>query len=85
MSRIARIVVPDVPHHLTHRGNRGEEVFRSPVDRFAYIDLLRAHCVLFFRDLRVIEKIILLHYFLFHTSDFSLHFSLLTSDFSLLT
>lgn len=43
MSRIARVVVPGTPHHLTHRGNRGEEIFHSPVDRFAYIDLLRAH------------------------------------------
>jgi predicted double-glycine peptidase len=27
MTRIARIVVPGVPHHVTQRGNRGERVF----------------------------------------------------------
>jgi len=27
MSRIARIVVPGVAHHVTQRGNKGQEVF----------------------------------------------------------
>ena len=27
MPRRARIVIPDCPHHVTQRGNRGEEVF----------------------------------------------------------
>ena len=27
MARIARVVVPDLPHHVTHRGNRREPVF----------------------------------------------------------
>jgi hypothetical protein len=27
MGRIARIVVPGVPHHVTQRGNRGEAIF----------------------------------------------------------
>lgn len=45
MPRIARVVVPGIAHHLTHRGNRGEEIFRSPFDRQAYLDLLREHCL----------------------------------------
>jgi REP element-mobilizing transposase RayT len=27
MARIARVVVPGLPHHLTQRGNRREPVF----------------------------------------------------------
>jgi len=27
MPRIARIVIPDVPHHVTQRGNRRQDVF----------------------------------------------------------
>ena len=29
MARIARVVVPDLPHHVTQRGNRREPVFRG--------------------------------------------------------
>jgi len=29
MPRIARVVVPDAPHHVTQRGNGGEDVFFS--------------------------------------------------------
>jgi putative transposase len=27
MARIARVVVPGLPHHITQRGNRGEPLF----------------------------------------------------------
>jgi len=27
MARVARVVVPGLPHHLTQRGNRREPVF----------------------------------------------------------
>jgi putative transposase len=30
MARIARVVVPGLPHHLTQRGNRREPVFSRP-------------------------------------------------------
>ena len=40
MARIARIVVPGLPHHVTQRGNRREQVFFSDDDYRAYIDLL---------------------------------------------
>jgi len=40
MPRIARIVIPDVPHHVTQRGNRREEVFLDDEDRRRYLVLL---------------------------------------------
>ena len=41
MSRIARVVLPDVPCHITQRGNSGQQVFFDDADRRLYIDLLR--------------------------------------------
>ncbi|MGB2754583.1 MAG: transposase [Phycisphaerae bacterium] len=40
MPRIARVVIPDVPHHLTQRGNRREDVFFDEADRRRYLVLL---------------------------------------------
>lgn len=40
MSRIARIVVPDCPHHVTQRGNRREPIFFEDGDQEIYRDLL---------------------------------------------
>ena len=39
MARIARIVVPEIPHHVTQRGNRRQEVFFCEDDDRAYRDL----------------------------------------------
>ena len=44
MSRIARIVVPGAPHHVTQRGNRGEAVFLEPQDYALYRDWLAESC-----------------------------------------
>jgi putative transposase len=44
MARIARIVVPGLPHHVTQRGNRGEPIFFEPADYELYRDLLAASC-----------------------------------------
>ena len=44
MSRIARIVVPGVPHHVTQRGNRRDPVFLEPGDYALYKDLLGQSC-----------------------------------------
>ena len=44
MARIARVVVPGVPHHVTQRGNRRLETFFSDADYRAYIALLGEHC-----------------------------------------
>ncbi len=40
MSRLARIVVPDCPHHITQRGNRREPIFFEEGDQDIYRDLL---------------------------------------------
>ena len=40
MARIARVVVPGYPHHVTQRGNRRQKTFFSNSDYLAYIDLL---------------------------------------------
>lgn len=40
MPRLARIVVPGVPHHVTQRGNRRERVFFSPHDYRLYRRIL---------------------------------------------
>ena len=42
MSRLARVVVPGLPHHVTQRGNRRETVFFDDDDYRAYIDLITA-------------------------------------------
>ncbi len=44
MARIARYVVPDLPHHVTQRGNRREPVFFGDDDYRLYRDLLREAC-----------------------------------------
>ncbi|HEX7759286.1 MAG TPA: transposase [Caulobacteraceae bacterium] len=40
MSRLARLVVPGVPHHVTQRGNRREKVFFGDDDYRFYLDVL---------------------------------------------
>jgi putative transposase len=44
MTRIARIVVPNVPHHVTQRGNRGERIFFEADDYALYRDWLAQSC-----------------------------------------
>jgi len=43
MSRIARVVIPDVPHHIVQRGNRRQKVFFSDQDRQFYVRLLKKY------------------------------------------
>jgi putative transposase len=40
MPRLARVLIPDCPHHITHRGNRRENVFFDSADREHYLSLL---------------------------------------------
>lgn len=40
MTRLARIVVPGLPHHVTQRGNRREAIFFEDGDQEVYRDLL---------------------------------------------
>ena len=44
MARLARIVVPGLPHHVTQRGNGRAKVFFTPKDYELYRDLLVEHC-----------------------------------------
>jgi putative transposase len=41
MGRIARVVAPGVPHHITQRGNARQVVFDHARDRRVYLELLR--------------------------------------------
>jgi putative transposase len=40
MARLARIVIPGLPHHLTQRGNRREAIFFEDGDHEIYFDFL---------------------------------------------
>ena len=42
MPRLARIVIPGAPHHITQRGNGHQDVFFVDDDRLVYMELLRA-------------------------------------------
>jgi len=44
MARLARVVVPGYPHHITQRGNRRLETFFSDDDYEAYLALLSEQC-----------------------------------------
>lgn len=44
MTRIARVVIPGVAHHVTQRGNRGQKVFLEDGDYRAYLGLVAEHC-----------------------------------------
>lgn len=41
MPRIARPVFAGIPHHITQRGNRRENVFFDDEDRAVYLEWLR--------------------------------------------
>jgi len=42
MASLARVVVPDIPHHFTQRGNRRQQAFFSDDDCAANRDQLNA-------------------------------------------
>ena len=44
MARLARFVLPGIPHHVTQRGNGRQQTFFSDADYAAYRDLLAEHC-----------------------------------------
>ncbi len=46
MPRAARIVIPDFPHHITHRGNNKQPVFFSRDNYYEYLNFLRRQCEL---------------------------------------
>jgi putative transposase len=44
MARLARVVIPGLPHHVTQRGNGGARTFFGDADYAYYRDLLGRHC-----------------------------------------
>ena len=42
MARRARMIIPDIPHHVTQRGNRRERIFFEEGDEQVYLDLMSA-------------------------------------------
>ena len=44
MARLARVVIPGMPHHGTQRGNRRQQTFFHDEDYAAYLDLMGQWC-----------------------------------------
>lgn len=44
MARIARVVIPGIPHHITQRGNRRLETFFAESDYLEYLYLMAEWC-----------------------------------------
>ena len=44
MARIARVVGPGIPHHITQRGNRRQQTFFSEGDFREYLSLMGEWC-----------------------------------------
>jgi putative transposase len=44
MARLARLVIPGLPHHITQRGNRRQQTFFNEEDYAAYVELMADWC-----------------------------------------
>lgn len=44
MARLARLVIPGLPHHVTQRGNRRQQTFFNDGDYKAYLELMADWC-----------------------------------------
>jgi putative transposase len=44
MARLARVVAPGLPHHITQRGNRRQQTFFCDEDYQSYLDLMAQWC-----------------------------------------
>ena len=44
MARLARVVIPGMPHHVTQRGNRRQPTFFCEDDFGAYVELMGQWC-----------------------------------------
>ncbi len=44
MARLARLVIPGMPHHVTQRGNRRQQTFFHEEDYAAYLELMAHWC-----------------------------------------
>jgi putative transposase len=47
MARLARVVAPGTPHHVTQRGNRRQQTFFNDEDYQAYLELMSEWCTRF--------------------------------------
>src|SRR5260370_32415733 len=47
MARLPRVVIVDVPHHVTQRGNSRQVILASDADRLTYLELLREYSQLY--------------------------------------
>ena len=47
MARMARVVAPGYPHHITQRGNRRQQTFFNDGDYQHYLELMSAWCAKF--------------------------------------
>jgi putative transposase len=47
MARLPRVVVVDVPHHVTQRGNARQVILANDADRITYLQLLRQYSELY--------------------------------------
>jgi putative transposase len=47
MARLPRIVIADVPHHVTQRGNARQVILASDADRMTYLELMREYSQLY--------------------------------------
>ena len=47
MARLPRVVVVDVPHHITQRGNARQVILSSDADRLTYLELLQEYSQLY--------------------------------------
>ncbi|HTA25316.1 MAG TPA: transposase [Terriglobales bacterium] len=47
MARLPRVAIPDLPHHVTQRGNARQLVFAHDSDRATYLQLLRQYFELY--------------------------------------
>lgn len=46
MARLARVVAPGLPHHVTQRGNYRQDVFFSDTDRHTYLTWLKKYATI---------------------------------------
>jgi putative transposase len=44
MPRTARIVLPGIPHHVTHVGKNHQQIFIDDQDRISYLEILKNRC-----------------------------------------
>jgi REP element-mobilizing transposase RayT len=47
MARLPRVVIVDVPHHVTQRGNARQVILASDAERVTYLELLREYSQLY--------------------------------------